>query len=34
VSTETQTKPGAMLRAGFDLRKLHVFDKQTEVALR
>ena len=34
VSTETQTKPGAMLRVGLDLRKLHVFDKQTEVALR
>jgi multiple sugar transport system ATP-binding protein len=34
VSTETQTKPGATLRVGFDLRKLHVFDKQTEVALR
>jgi len=34
VSTETQTKPGAPLRVGFDLRKLHVFDKETEVALR
>jgi len=34
VSTETTTKPGATLRAGFDLRKMHVFDKQTEVALR
>jgi len=34
VSTETQTKPGATLRVGLDLRKLHVFDKQTEVALR
>jgi multiple sugar transport system ATP-binding protein len=34
VSTETQTKPAAMLHAAFDLRKLHVFDKQTEVALR
>ncbi|HET7700977.1 MAG TPA: ABC transporter ATP-binding protein [Candidatus Limnocylindria bacterium] len=34
VSTETHTKPGATLRAGFDLRKLHVFDKETEVALR
>ena len=34
VSTETKTQPGATLRAGFDLRKLHVFDKQTEVALR
>ncbi len=34
VSTDTQTKPGAGLRVGLDLRKLHVFDKQTEVALR
>jgi multiple sugar transport system ATP-binding protein len=34
VSTETQTRPGAALRVGFDLRKLHVFDKQTEMALR
>ena len=34
VSTETRTKPAAMLGAAFDLRKLHVFDKQTEVALR
>ncbi len=34
VSTETQTKPGETLRVGFDMRKLHVFDKQTEVALR
>jgi len=34
VSTETQTRPGASLRIGLDLRKLHVFDKQTEVALR
>jgi multiple sugar transport system ATP-binding protein len=34
VSTDTQTKPGADLRVGFDLRKLHVFDKRTEVALR
>ena len=34
VSTETQTKPGSMLRVGFDLRKMHVFDKQSEVALR
>ena len=34
VSPETQTKPGASLRVGFDLRKLHVFDKQTEMALR
>ena len=34
VSTDTQTKPGATLRVGFDQRKMHVFDKQTEVALR
>jgi multiple sugar transport system ATP-binding protein len=34
VSTDTQTRPGATLRVGFDLKKLHVFDKQTEVALR
>jgi multiple sugar transport system ATP-binding protein len=34
VGTDTQTKPGATLRVGFNLRKLHVFDKQTEVALR
>jgi hypothetical protein len=34
MSTETQTRPGAMLRVGFDLRKMHVFDKQSEVALR
>jgi len=34
VSTDTQTRPGAALRVGFNLRKLHVFDKATEVALR
>ena len=34
VSTNTQTKPGATLRVGFNLRKLHVFDKATEAALR
>src|SRR5438094_670378 len=34
VGTDTQTRPGATLRVGFNLRKLHVFDKQTEVALR
>ncbi len=34
MSTETQTRPGEALRVGFDMRKLHVFDKQTEVALR
>src|SRR5262249_34473490 len=30
VSTDTQTRPGATLRVGFDTRKIHVFDKQTE----
>jgi len=34
VGTETQTRPGAPLRVGLNLMKLHVFDKQTEVALR
>jgi hypothetical protein len=34
VSTNTQTKPGATLRVGFNLKKLHVFDKATEAALR
>ncbi|HEV8470991.1 MAG TPA: sn-glycerol-3-phosphate ABC transporter ATP-binding protein UgpC [Candidatus Limnocylindria bacterium] len=34
VSTETHTKPGEMLQIGFNLKKLHVFDKQTEAALR
>ena len=34
VSTETHTKPGATLQIGFNLKKLHVFDKQTEAALR
>jgi multiple sugar transport system ATP-binding protein len=34
VGTETQTRPGANLRVGFNLRKLHVFDKETEAALR
>jgi multiple sugar transport system ATP-binding protein len=34
VSTQTQTRPGNTLRVGFNLKKLHVFDKQTEVALR
>jgi multiple sugar transport system ATP-binding protein len=33
VSTTTQTRPGANLRVGFNLKKLHVFDKATEVAL-
>jgi multiple sugar transport system ATP-binding protein len=34
VSTETRTSPGATLRVGLDARKLHVFDRQTEVALQ
>ncbi|HEY6959979.1 MAG TPA: ABC transporter ATP-binding protein [Candidatus Limnocylindria bacterium] len=34
MSTETHTQAGATMKVGFDLRKLHVFDKQTEVALR
>jgi len=34
VPTTTQTRPGANLRVGFNLKKLHVFDKATEAALR
>ena len=34
VGTSTQTKPGQTLRVGLNLKKLHVFDKQTEAALR
>jgi multiple sugar transport system ATP-binding protein len=34
VGTQTQTKPGQTLRVGLNLKKLHVFDKQTEAALR
>ena len=34
VTTDTVTRPGATLRVGFDLRKLHVFDKATEAAIR
>jgi multiple sugar transport system ATP-binding protein len=34
VSTETQVKPGDTLRVGLNLKKMHIFDKQTEVALR
>ncbi|HEY3217904.1 MAG TPA: sn-glycerol-3-phosphate ABC transporter ATP-binding protein UgpC [Candidatus Limnocylindria bacterium] len=34
VSTNTQTRPGDKLRVGFNLKKLHVFDKATEAALR
>jgi multiple sugar transport system ATP-binding protein len=34
VSTDTQTQPGAAIRVGLDLRKLHVFDRATEEAIR
>ena len=34
VSTDTQTRPGEKLRVGFNLKKLHVFDKATGMALR
>ena len=34
VTTDTVTRPGAALRVGFDLRKLHVFDTATELAIR
>ena len=34
VSTDTQTQPGAPIRLGFDARKVHVFDRATEEALR
>ncbi len=34
VSTKTETRPGANLRVGFNVRKLHVFDKELGVALR
>jgi multiple sugar transport system ATP-binding protein len=34
VGTQTSTKPGQTLRVGLNLKKLHVFDKQTEAALR
>jgi multiple sugar transport system ATP-binding protein len=34
MSTETQARPGDVLRVGFNVRKLHIFDKGTEVALR
>ena len=33
VSTDTRTQPGADLRVGFDLRKMHLFDKATEEAI-
>ena len=34
VSTDTQTRPGATMRVGFDERKMHVFDRATEEALK
>ncbi len=34
VSTETRTQPGAQIRVGLDLRKLHLFDGATEQAIR
>jgi multiple sugar transport system ATP-binding protein len=34
VSTDTQTTPGATLRVGFDLRRVHFFDQATEEAIR
>ncbi|MBI2324636.1 MAG: sn-glycerol-3-phosphate ABC transporter ATP-binding protein UgpC [Chloroflexi bacterium] len=33
VSTDTQTTPGATIRVGFDLRKVHLFDQATEEAI-
>ena len=33
VSTDTQTTPGATIRVGFDLRKVHLFDHATEEAI-
>ncbi|GAC1494037.1 MAG: ABC transporter ATP-binding protein [Candidatus Limnocylindrales bacterium] len=33
VDTRVHTQPGATLRLGFDKRKLHVFDKETEQAV-
>jgi multiple sugar transport system ATP-binding protein len=33
VATDTHTQPGAPIRVAFDLRKLHVFDRATEVAI-
>jgi ABC-type sugar transport system ATPase subunit len=34
VSTDTQTRPGATLRVGFQTRKMHVFDKSSEAAIQ
>ncbi|MGH2378402.1 MAG: ABC transporter ATP-binding protein [Candidatus Limnocylindria bacterium] len=34
VPADTQTKPGASLRVGFDLRKVHIFDRASEEAIR
>ncbi|HUG04938.1 MAG TPA: sn-glycerol-3-phosphate ABC transporter ATP-binding protein UgpC [Candidatus Limnocylindria bacterium] len=34
VAADTQTQPGAALRVGFDLRKVQLFDKATEEAIR
>ena len=34
MSTDTQTRPGATLRVGFQTRKVHVFDKTSEAAIR
>ncbi len=34
VSADTQTHPGATMRVGFDLRKVHLFDRATEEAIR
>ena len=33
VDTRVHTQPGATLRLGFDKRKLHIFDKETEQAV-
>ena len=33
VSTDTQTRPGATIRLGFDMRKMHLFDSATEEAI-
>lgn len=34
VAADMQTQPGASLRVGFDLRKVQLFDKATEEAIR
>ena len=33
VDTRVHTQPGATLRLGFDKRKIHIFDKETEEAV-